>query len=97
MKRNKYKNKRCSYLGITFDSMLERNCYFILQEMERNQKIDKFEYQVSLPLFLKYKHIVDFLIFKNGKLIYMEAKGVDLALGKFKRKLAEHLHQIKRL
>ena len=94
-KKNKYRNKKVSYMGTNFDSKLERMCYFLLQDMKEKGKILNFKYQVTIPLFMKYKHIVDFRITKRDmSTVYLEAKGRDLQLGKLKRHLAEWIHKI---
>lgn len=50
-KENKYRNKKCEYMGISFDSIKERDRYIYLQDCERKGLIRNLQRQVKFVLY----------------------------------------------
>ncbi len=92
---SKYFAKRCQSEGIKFPSLLERNCYLVLEQAVKDKKIDFFIRQVAFDLPGPFIHKIDFAIFSDKGVIFIEAKGKDLAIGKMKRLQVEEIYKIK--
>lgn len=98
-RRGKYNNNRnCVIDGIRFDSDLEGDTYLDIKNMKEQKVVLDFKRQI--PFSLKSsssdeigRYVADFVCkLPNGTLIVVEAKGVETALWKFKKKffLAEY-------
>jgi len=92
--KHKFNAKRCKFDDIKFPSILEKNCYLVLKQMKKDNEILFFLRQVAFDLPGKYKHQVDFCVFTLQNVIFIEAKGRDLPIGKLKRKQVEELFNI---
>lgn len=99
---SKYKNKKITIDGITFDSQLEANRYCELKLLFKAGEISQLRLQPEfelIPAFRKngktYRKTVyraDFMYFdkKTGKYIVEDTKGFKTEIYKLKRKLFEH-------
>lgn len=98
-KKSKYKNVKCEYNGIWFDSQKERNRYIHLKLLERAGKIKDLRLQVPFDLLPttriggvtqnKTVYWADFVYFdirKNCEVVE-DAKGVKTDIYQLKRKL----------
>jgi len=98
MTRQKFKHKfgakRTSVKGIKFPSLLEARCYNVLNSMQESGKILFFLRQIPFDLPGNMKHFVDFLVFRENDILFIEAKGRDLAVGRNKRLQVEDLNNI---
>jgi len=92
--KHKYRAVRCEADGIKFPSKLERACYLVLKKMQANNQIRFFLRQVPFDLPSGYVHKIDYCIFTDENVIFIEAKGKDLPQGKMKRKQVEDLYLI---
>ena len=97
-KEPKYKNKKCEYNGMTFDSMKERNYYIRLEYLQKANEISDLHRQVEFVLietfklgektYRKMKYIADFVYKdKNGKYHVIDAKGFRTKEYQLKKKL----------
>lgn len=93
-KKSKYLAKRCESDGKKFPSLLERNCYNALMDLKESKDIHFFLRQVPFDLPGGSIHRVDFGIFCDNGVFFIEAKGKDLALGKLKRKQVIDLYNV---
>jgi protein associated with RNAse G/E len=92
IKRRKYGNKKLVVDGVKFDSKLEHYCYGYL-----NLSGVDFDFQKKIVLVEKFRYegkavramtlIVDFVIYKDGKTIYLDTKGFATETSKLKYKL----------
>lgn len=91
---SKYKNKRVTHDGMTFDSMKEAKFYLELKLLERTGAIQKVECQVRFILQQGFEkagrkiqpiiYVADFLVTdRNGDLIVYDVKPFDKRTGKF--------------
>jgi hypothetical protein len=80
--------------GIKFPSKLEERCYQVLKTMKNSGRIRMFLRQPSFDLPGGSKHKVDYCLFTEDHVLFVEAKGRDLPMGKLKRKQVEDLYQI---
>jgi hypothetical protein len=77
---NKYRNKKVSIDGITFDSIRERERYIVLRQMQKSGEISDLrcgESYVVVPKsvnFRQVKYKVDFVYVKDGKEIFEDVK-----------------------
>jgi hypothetical protein len=62
--------------------------------MKSKNELDFFLMQVPFHLPGKSVHRVDFSVFFNEMVVFIEAKGKDLAMGKLKRKQVEDIYGI---
>ena len=92
--KHKYGAVRCERDDIKFPSKLERDCYDWLQILKDQGKIRLFLRQIPFDLPGKSKHSVDFCVFTEENVLFVEAKGRDLAMGKLKRKQVEDLYPV---
>jgi hypothetical protein len=93
--KSKYGAKITIVDGIRFPSKLEAECYSVLKSLQEKEKILFFLTQVPFRLPNNKKHYLDFLVFLPNKVLFLESKGKDLPLGKFKREQVEFLYKIK--
>ncbi len=101
-KNNKYKNKKSTYNGITFDSKKEMNRYRELKLLEKGKAIKNLELQPEFLLIptLRYKnkktdrktvYKADFKYEDNkGRIIVEDVKGFKTDVYQIKRKLLIH-------
>lgn len=92
MQRRKYGNKKIVVDGVKFDSKLEHYCYGYLQLIG----VD-FDFQHRITLVDKFRFndkgiraltmIVDFVVKKDEKTIYVDTKGFPTEVSKIKYKL----------
>lgn len=94
IKKSKYGNVRTAINGINFPSKLEANVYEKLEDFKKQGKIKFFIRQVMFDLPGSAKHYVDFCAFTDDDVIFIEAKGRDLPLGKLKRHQVEDLYDV---
>jgi len=92
--RHKYGAISCERDSIKFPSKLERACYDYLKELQNAGSIRMFLRQIRFDLLGGGKHIVDYCLFTEENVVFIEAKGRDLPLGKLKRKSAEALYDV---
>lgn len=95
MQRKKYGNKKIVVDDIKFDSKLEHYCYGYLKLIG----VD-FDFQHKIILTEKFRFndigiraitmIVDFVVRKDGKTIYIDTKGFPTEVSKIKYKLLRH-------
>ena len=84
-KKVKYKNKKCLYKDMQFDSLKERNHYIVLEQLERTGQIKDLKWQVKFELQPSFKlngktirainYIADFTYLKDNKLVVVDTKG----------------------
>lgn len=60
-KRSKYRNKRVKFAGRTFDSVIERDRFFFLQQEQRHKNIRNLRCQVRYSLDQDGQHICDYI------------------------------------
>lgn len=100
---SKYRNRRVTFDGMTFDSKKEFLRYRELKLLEKNRMITGLERQVSFELIPKQvengrvveravKYIADFTYYENGKLVVEDVKSpaTRTDVYKIKRKLMLH-------
>ena len=92
--KHKYGAKPCAYKDKKFPSKLERDCYIMLKEMEKQGKVLFTLTQVGIDLPGGFRHFVDFLVFTPTNALFIEAKGRDLSTGRIKRLTASELLNI---
>lgn len=61
MKRSKYGNKKCEYLGLKFDSIGERDRYIFLLDCQSRGNIRNLCCQVRFKLDVDGEHICDYI------------------------------------
>ncbi len=57
--KTRYGNKRCAYKGMNFDSILERDHWIFLEEMQAQGKISGLERQVTYTLEVNRVKVCD--------------------------------------
>jgi hypothetical protein len=92
--KHKYGAERVQIDQIKFPSKLEGACYQNLKFCKSNERIQFFLMQVPFSLPGGAKHVVDFCIFTKNTVLFVEAKGRDLPVGKLKRQQVEDLFNI---
>ena len=95
-KASKYKNVKTTVDGIKFDSKAEAEYYSLLKVLRDNTKeVTHFLRQVPFDCGAGIKYRLDFLVFySNGKVEYIDIKGVRTSVFEIKRKLVESLYPI---
>lgn len=105
-KPSKYRNRRATYKGISFDSGLERDRYIELTLLQRAGEIYGLKRQAAFPLHTVSvegerlqigKYLADFTYYDKDKRLHVEdTKGFETPLFKFKKKLfeAEYMRKI---
>lgn len=97
-KENKYKNKKCEYKGMKFDSIKEMRYYAKLELLQKAGEITDLKRQVEFVLietfkledktYRKTKYIADFTYKdKNGKYHVVDTKGIRTDVYLLKKKL----------
>jgi len=92
--KHKYGARPCAITGIKFPSQLEKNCYITFLSLKEQKKILFFLRQIPFDLVGGAKHQIDFMVFTPSDVLFFEAKGRDLPLGKLKRQQVEELYNI---
>ena len=106
-KRSKYGNKKVSYQGRTFDSIIERDRYIFLQDAQRRGEIQNLRCQVSFDIDVNGEHcckyVADFVYTKEYRRplgghvqesVVEDVKGMATAMFKLKAKLMRAVHGI---
>lgn len=98
--KNKYKNKKVIYDGITFDSKKEGAYYLKLKLLEENGIISDLKLQVKFELQPKFQfgnktirainYIADFTYIQDNKLHIVDTKGMRTDVYKLKKKMMEY-------
>lgn len=103
-KPSKWRNKRCEYDGIKFQSHRERDRYIDLRVMERLGEISNLRLQVAFDLHVLGKRITEYRADftyddKDGEFTVEDAKGAPTPefLIKEKWMLIEHGIEVKRV
>lgn len=86
---------QCTRDDIKFPSKLERGCYDILKQLIATKEILFFLRQIPFDLPGGYIHKIDFCAFTGKSVLFIEAKGRDLIVGRMKRKQVEELFNVK--
>jgi hypothetical protein len=94
MLRHKYGAKRCERDGIKFPSKLERGCYDVLMSQKDKGLVLFVIRQIPFDLPGGAVHKIDYCVFTKENVIFIEAKGRDLAMGKMKRLQVEELYNV---
>lgn len=104
---NKYRNKKVTRNGITYDSQKEANRHAVLKMLERAGKIKDLKRQVKFDLLpvqrdVKGKvieracgYVADFTYYENGVYIVEDTKGYRTPEYKLKRKMMLYFHGIR--
>lgn len=95
--KNKYKNKECTFNGIKFQSLREKNYYIKLSMMQNYGKISELKTQVKFELQPGFDfngkkirpiyYIADFTYIQDGKLHIVDTKGIRTDVYKLKKKM----------
>lgn len=105
-KQSKYKNKKCIYKGIKFDSKKEMAYYIKLKMLEEKGKIKKLELQKTYelqPSFkakdktyrkITYKADFSYITTEDDKLHIVDTKGFRTEVYKLKRKMFAYKYGI---
>lgn len=104
--RPKYRNKKCEFRGMVFDSILERDRFIILEADQRDGKISDLRRQVRFTLIPSQRiggkvverecaYIADFVYLKDGKMVVEDTKGFSTPEFIIKRKLMLYVHHIR--
>ena len=94
--RHKFNAVRTEIDGVKFGSKKEARFYSDLLLRKRAGEVVFFLMQVPFYLPGNVKYRLDFMVFKaDGEIEFIEVKGMDLAMGKLKRKQTEALYPIK--
>lgn len=91
-KKNKFNAKKQTFGGVTYDSGLEARVAEDLEFQRLAGELVEIKRQVKIPLMVNgvliTNYYCDFLVTdKHGQRKYIEAKGLELALWKIKKKL----------
>ena len=102
---SKYNAQRVEYDGYTFDSRMEANHYFALKQLLKKGEITDLEVHPRYDLhaqkpngkaFIVGQYEADFAyVDANGKKRYIDIKGVETSLFKWKRRHFEIEHAVK--
>ena len=103
--KSKYKNTRCEFSGIQFDSIKEMGRYQYLKKLEDAGEITGLELQKRFELIprqkgsngkviLKADYVADFVYFRDLEMIVEDVKGVLTDVYKLKKKLMLFVHGI---
>ena len=106
VKAPKFRNKKCQWKGIVFDSIRERDRYIFLENEQKEGRITDLNRQVSFQLLPAQKegdkviekpcsYVADFTYCKDGKWIVEDAKGVRTPVFILKRKMMLYFHGIR--
>ena len=97
----KYKNVKCEYKGIKFDSLHERNHYMYLEQLQKDGKIYDLQCQVKFELQPAFTfngkkiravtYTADFTYYTpDGQIHIVDAKGMKTDVYKLKKKLMQY-------
>ena len=102
---NKYRNVRCEYNGLKFDSKKERDYYIYLKSLEDQMKI--FDLKTQTKFFLQKGFVfkgkkvqpitykADFTYYdKQGNYHVVDAKGLKTQVYLIKKKMMAYVYQI---
>lgn len=104
---NKYRNRKVTRNGITYDSQKEANRHAILKMLERAGKITNLQRQVKFELLPSQKdekgkvieracsYVADFTYYENGVYIVEDTKGFRTPEYKLKKKMLLYFHGIR--
>lgn len=99
---NKYRNIRCEYKGIKFDSKKERDYYLFLIQLKKEGKITDLQLQVRFTVadeiefskgivFPKITYVADFTYIIDGEMVVIDVKGWKSGTSYDVFKLKRHL------
>lgn len=92
---HKYGAKEVWVDNIRFGSQLEAEHYRQLKLLKQAGEIRTFLRQIPLMLPGGIKHVVDWMVIRDGKpALFCESKGADLPMGRLKRKQVKDVHGI---
>jgi len=95
---NKYRNRRTTLYGITFDSQKEAQRYLVLLADQNEGKIKDLQLQVPYEIKINgvkvCKYIADFVYQRDGQTIIEDVKGIRTQTYVIKRKLMKAVHGI---
>lgn len=95
MKPTKYRARKVTVDGVTFDSKLEASHWGALKLLERAGQIRNLERQLTIPLVVNGTKVCalrpDFAFFQDNRRVYADAKGFETRDFKIKWKLAKAL------
>lgn len=108
-KRSKFRNEKCEWRGIKFDSHKERDRFIILYFQERDGQITDLNRQVRFQLLPTQKdengkkienpcfYVADFTYRKDGKLVVedVKSKATKTQVYRLKKKLMLWFHGIR--
>ena len=97
----KYKNVKCEYNGLKFDSLKERNYYMYLEQLQKNGKIHDLRCQVKFELQPAFTfkgkriravtYVADFTYYTpDGQFHIVDTKGVKTDIYKLKKKMMQY-------
>ena len=90
---SKYKNVKCEYNGLKFDSQKEFRHYLYLKNLEEKGTIKDLKLQVKFPFEIENKkiftYIADFTYYDEFGYHIVDVKGVQTPVFKLKKKLIE--------
>ena len=97
--KNKYRNKKCYYNNIKFDSMKERDRYIFLNRARNIGQIIDLETHVKYPIHMDgkliCKYIADFVYKKQDPatkewvIVVEDVKGVETPIFRLKRRMMQ--------
>ena len=108
MKPNKYRNKKITIQGLTFDSIAEGMRFLELQHMQARGQISGLTLQVPFPVYLVpgssveppkgakliCKYLADSTYWRDDEFVVEDVKGHATPLYRLKKKLVECGHGI---
>lgn len=106
-KKPKFRNKKCVWKGIEFDSIRERDRFIILEHERDEGRITDLNTQVRFQLLPPQKdengkviekpcdYVADFTYRRDGKLVVEDAKGFRTKEYRLKRKMMLWFHGIR--
>ena len=93
MNRPKYKNRKVTVDGVTFDSHGELMRWSELQLLQKAGQIEGLQRQITVPLVVNGVKVCalrpDFAFFQDGKRVYEDFKGFQTRDWQIKWKLAK--------
>ncbi len=94
VRRNKYNNKKQTYNGRSYDSILECKHAQELDWLLKSGEVIKWEPQHKISLDINGVHIANYFIdfkvwFKDGRIEFHEVKGMETEVWKMKWKITK--------
>lgn len=80
--------------GYKFPSRLEKDSYLQIKRLQESGKVRTFLMQTPLEIGGGKRHRIDFVVFTESNVLFLESKGRDLEAGKLRRILASKYHGI---